>query len=191
MPKSLEDLTVDELLAQAKAMQPVYELSRTLMNDPEARAALQQHTKRLQPQRHIPELEQREQIEAAIAAERKEREKLQQQMLERDIRERVERQRAEIKAKYGFSDDDVKAVEALMMDKDDPIPSYSAAAKVHNASKQSAQPTSAVFEVPVYTMPDDEDWKAGYGNKQALNKIGLRKAYEALNEIRSGKMVNT
>jgi hypothetical protein len=186
--ESLEDLSHDELLARMRAVQPIANLASALMADPQARILLQREVKRLNPKANIPDLELRDAVDSRIDEQRKELEKLQQQMLERDVRDRIERERATIKAKYGFSDADVAAVEALMTDKDEPIPSYGAAAKVHAAAKASHVPTPASYAPPTFEMPETDVWARGIGNKAELNKIAMNEAYKALADVRSGKV---
>ena len=63
-----------------------------------------------------------------------------------------------------------------------------AAVKVWKASKQLATPTPSAYEVPTFTMPDKDVWAPGIGNPGKLDKIFRDEMYNALKEIRSGKV---
>jgi len=102
--------------------------------------------------------------------------------------DRIEKERSRVKSDYNFNDADVAAVEKLMVDKDAPIPSYAAAAKVYKASQQLAAPTSHALKPNTWEMPEKDVWAGGIGNKMNLNKIALEEAYKARNEFLSGAM---
>lgn len=189
MAKSLEDLTVDELLARARETERDSQLIRAISANPEARASLQRAIKTVAPQTSIPEIDTQDAIAKAIAPEREERLKLERKIQEDDIRRRLEKNRADIKAEFKLSDDDVLEVEKLMTREVDPIPSYRAAAQVYTAMRQSATPTPASFSVPTFQMPENEVWGKGIGNKAMLDKIAIAQANEALNELRQGKAI--
>ena len=185
---SLEDLTVDQLLAQAKQFQGSHNLMQTLMRDPVARETMQRALKKADPNVVIPEIEAKDQVMTALGEERKERQRLEKEILEDRVRARLEKQRSEAKAKYHFDDADMAEVEKLMVDPNDPIPTYDAAARVHAASKRSATPTPAILSAPTYEMPEKDTWGKGIGNKANLDRIAMTEAFAALNDIRSGKV---
>ena len=185
---SLEDLTTDQLLAVARQTQGSHELLGALMRDPAARETVQRHLKKLNPALAIPEIDAKDAVLAELAEERKKRETLENNYREDKIRERIERQRAEVKTKYKLTDADMIEVEKLMLDKDNPIPTYDGAARVFNASKTTAAPTPSILNPPTYDMPEKDVWGRGIGNKAMLDKIAMNEAYAALNDIRSGKV---
>jgi hypothetical protein len=185
---SLEDLTTDQLLARARELEGSEATLRALTSNPKTRETVQRALKTLNPNLVIPEIDAKDSVRAEIDTERQERIKLQNQIQERDIRERIEKQKADVKSKYRLTDEDMTGVEALMIDKENPIPTYDAAARVYLASRQSATPTPASFAPPTFSMPEKDVWGKGIGNKAALDKIAMGQAFEAWNEISSGKV---
>lgn len=185
---SLEDLTTDQLLARARELEGAETTLRALTSNPKTRETVQRALKTLNPNLVIPEIDAKDSVRAEIDTERQERIKLQNQIQERDIRERIEKQKASVKAQYRLTDEDMTGVEALMIDKENPIPTYDAAARVYLASRQSATPTPASFAPPTFDMPEKDVWGKGIGNKAALDKIAMGEAFNAWNEISSGKV---
>lgn len=185
---SLEDMTHEQLAQHARQLEGSANLLQQLLGDPSTREVIQRKLKKDNPALAIPEIDAQDRVEAALAEERKEREKLQKQMLERDVRERIEKQRAAAKAKYQLSDADMTEVEKLMTAEHDPIPSYDAAARVFKASKATGTPTTADIRPPVFDMPEKDVWGKGIGNKAMLDKIAINEAYSALNDLRAGKV---
>lgn len=177
MATSLESMTTEQLQESTR-------LLHTLLNSPDTR----EDTLRLIKKKNnvpIPELDAKDAVLAEVTKEREARLKLEAQLQERDILARIEKEREKVKQTYQLTDSDVAEVEKLMVDKDAPIPNYSAAAKVYKASKQVAEPTTHLLKPNVYDMPEKSIWAPGIGNKQALNKIALEEAYKAANEFRA------
>lgn len=185
---SLEDLTTDQLLARARETESAHSLLHALTSNPETREQIQRAIKKINPKVSIPEIDSRDAVRDEIKVEREERIKLENSIRERDIRDRIEKQRASVMAKYKLSDADMLEVEKLMVSETDPIPSYDAAARVFQASKTSATPTPASFAPPTFDMPDQDTWGAGIGNQSTLNKIGLSEAFRAFSDIKQGKV---
>jgi hypothetical protein len=186
---SLEDLTPGQLLAYAQEMEQNVSVLHSIASNAETRTAFQRILKKLNPNTPIPELDAVDRANATIIKPLTDKvESLERTLQERDILARLEKQRAAVQEKYHLSDEDMLAVQALMVDKDHPIPSYDAAARVHVASRQSAPSTPASYAPPVYDMPAKETWAAGIGNPAMLNRIGLTKAFEAWNDLQSGKV---
>lgn len=175
---SLENMTTEQLQESTR-------LLHTLLNSPDTREATLRLIKKKTGQ-VMPEIDAADSVRGDIAKEREERQKLEARIQEREIMDRIEKERAKVKKDHELSDADVLEVEKLMVDKDAPIPSYAAAAKVYKASKQVAEPTSHMLKPRTWDMPEKDVWAAGIGNKQALNKIALEEAYKASNEFRQG-----
>ena len=193
---SLEDLgnlTTDQLLARAREMEGSANLLNTLAQNPATRGDLQRLMKKANPSLVIPEIDAADAVRGEIR-ERDERiNKLEQQMLEDKVRTRLEKQRADARSKYNLSDADMSEVEKLMTheDPEQRIPGYDAAARVFAASKQNTVPTHAAIAPPVYTMPENDVWGKGIGNKAALDKIALSEAYAAWNDAVGGRYAKT
>lgn len=184
---SLEDLTVPELLAQAKKLEEGNRLFNTLLNDPETRAETLKLVKRKNPSMPIPEVEASNELEQKLEVERAERRKLEERITSENIERRIEKERARVMKAYDLTDEDMSEVEKIMTDKEAPIPHYDAAAKVFKAQRSQAAPTSHLIANPTFTMPTKDIWKGGIGNKAALNNIALDQAYKAWNEVAGGK----
>lgn len=186
MAKSLEDYTLPELIAEHRTSLEKNRLFDTLMSDPETRRDALALVKKKNPTMPIPELEVEARNDAALAEERKEREKLETRVRQSEIRESMRVERERVKSEYGLNDADVIEVEKLMLDEKAPIPHYDAAAKVYKASRAQAEPTSSQLSVKTYDMPDKGTWARGVGDKMGLDKVFREKAYEAVNEVRRG-----
>lgn len=186
---SLEDLTTDQLLAAARQWQGQAALVEQLAKDPKTRLELQRLVKTVKPDAVFPELEAREAVRSEIEVEREARKKLEEKILEREVKDRLERQRAQVRDAYKLTEADMLEVEKMMVDPDPEkrMPTYDTAARVFAASKTQATPTPAVLNPPTFDMPDAKDWKAGIGNPAKLNQIGLTQAFAAWNEITGGK----
>lgn len=192
---SLEDLTPDQLVAYARQLEPhagSTELLRQLGANPKTREKLQRLIKEVAPGTPIPELDAVDRANETIIKPLADRiDELQRQVLERNVLDRLERERGRIKSHYHLSDEDVQGVEALMVKSDtnpDPIPSYDAAARVFVATRMSAAPTPAAFSPPTYQMPEKEVWARGIGNPQELNRIAMNEAINIWNDLAAGKV---
>ena len=185
---SLEDLTVDQLRARAAETESSHALLQSLTQNPKTREVIQRAIKSVNPNVVIPEIDAADSVRGEIKAEREERLKLERSIQERDIRDRLERQRAAIQVKYKLTADDMIEVEKIMTREVDPIPSYEGAAQVYKASRTSATPTPASFAPPTFDMPEKEIWGKGIGNRSNLNKIAMDEAFKAWGDIASGKV---
>lgn len=177
---SLENMTTEQLQESTK-------LLHTLLNSPDTRESTLRLIKR-KTGAPMPEIDAKDSVLAEVEKEREERKKLETRIQEREIMDRIEKERAKVKAANNLSDDDILAVEKLMTDKDAPIPNYAAAVKVYQASKQIGTPTTAQLNPKTFSMPEKDIWAPGIGNRMQLNKIALEEAYKAASEFRGGKV---
>jgi hypothetical protein len=198
MAGSLEDMTVDQLLAHAKSLQGQASLLTSLTSNPETRETIQRALKKVNPKLSIPEIDAKDAVREEIKAEREERLKLERQLMEREARDNVKERRAAIKAKYSLSDADVEKVEALILDHKEENWSHDTGAAVFAASRESAKPTPATFVPPTYQLMEgkDDPWAGGLmsnapgggGTRARLDRIGMNEAYKAMNELFGGKV---
>jgi hypothetical protein len=196
--KSLEDMTVDELLAHAKAMQPFANTFTSLTSNPETRETIQRAMKKINPKLSIPEIDAKDSVRDEIKAERDARLKLEERIQTDEIKRSIEARKAKATRDYGLTEADLIEVEKLMLDPENPIPTYDAAARVFKASKVSATPTPSTLIPPVYTLSEGKDdpfAKGMFGNapggggaKARLDHAGMNAAFEAMNEIMGGKV---
>lgn len=185
--EELSNLPLDQLLQYAKKAGESDALLKKVLGGDTRKEALKL-IKKANPTMVIPEIDAASDLETQLEAEREERRKLEAEYREDKLRRSIEAEHNRVKSEHGLSDKDFEEVHALMLDEKDPIPSYGAAVKVWKASKQLATPTPASFENPTFTMPDKDVWAKGIGNPGQLNKIFMSEMYNALNEIRSGKV---
>lgn len=188
MPQSLEDLTPGQLLDHARAMQQRTALFDPLMQDPDTRGEVLRVMRKKFPNMPIPELDAQHAAEKLVATEREERVKLEAKLQEESIERRLSEQRTQVKAKHGLTDADLSEVEKIMTDKDAPVPNWEGAVRVFKASRVQATPTPATLEPRVYDMPAKETWAGGIGNKARLDKIAMKEATSAANDIISGRV---
>jgi hypothetical protein len=186
--KSLEDMTVDELLAHARQTESQASLLQTLTKNPDTRETIQRAIKKLNPNLSIPEIDAKDAVRAEIATERDERLKLERQILERDARDNVRERRTAIREKYKLTDTDVTAIEAMMVEDKEVNWTHDAAARVYLASRKSAEPTPSIYSAPTFDMPEKDVWAPGIGSPAKLNKIALEQAAAAWNELAGGKV---
>lgn len=184
--KSLEDLTTNELLEHAKKSDEGARLMNSLLSDPALRGDALRLLKKKNPAMAIPELDSTSALEKRLEDESTARQKLEADMRERDIRDRIKSERDRVIKTYDLTDADMAEVEKIMTDEKAPIPHYDAAVKVYRAQKVQATPTSHLLNPPMFEMPTKDVWGPGVGNKARLNKIGMEQAYAAWNEIHTG-----
>lgn len=185
---SLEDLTANELLAHAKRLEEGNRLYGPLMNDPETRGEMLRLIKKKNPGMPIPEIDAQDAASRLVASERAEREKLQSELRDEKLHRQLRESRERVKNEYDFTDADLLEVEKLMTDEKAPIPHWDAAAKVYRASRAQATPTAQALEAPVYEMPSKDKWGHGIGRPAELNKIAMKEAVAAFNDISSGRV---
>lgn len=183
--RSLEDYTPIELIAAHRAALEKTRLWDTLISDPQTRPQALALVKQKNPTMVIPELDQKQANDAALAVEREAREKLTLEVRDLKINARIEAERKRVMKDHNLSESQLLEVEKLMVDETAPIPHYDAAAKVFKASQVQATPTSAQLAVMTYDMPDKSIWGKGVGNRMALEKSFKEAAYAAVNDIRS------
>jgi hypothetical protein len=180
---SLEDLTLPQLLERTKKLESDNALFNKALNDPTTRTEQLALLKKSNPTLPIPELDVKAASDAALAAERGAREKLEKDVRDLQIQGRIDAERKRVMKEHGLSESDLLEVEKLMVDEKAPIPHYDAAAKVFKASRTQAEPSSSLISRQ-YEMPSKDVWGKGVGNKIELNKIAERMAYDAVNDLR-------
>jgi hypothetical protein len=151
--RSLEDLTVPELLATARAATEKSQLFDTILSDPATRKEALALVKKRNPNMPIPELD------AENAASSRRRRRAQGAPEARGPHARERDARAHRRAahdrhdKYKLTDADLLEVEKIMTDETAPIPHYDAAVKVWRAQKSQAVPTSRTSRPPCTKCP--------------------------------------
>ncbi len=179
MAQSLEHLTPEEIAQMAQTYQAALE-------NPDTRETMLRVTKKLNPGISIPEVDLKDQARAAFGESKKEMDELKNEIRARDARDRIERERSDLR-EQGYNKDDVAAIEKIMMDEH--IPNYKTAAKYYANARQVAEPTPSSGAQPgsTYDLPADA-LAAGKGGKPGLTKFARQQADAAMTEILSGRV---
>lgn len=181
MADSLEDYSPEQVAQLAGTY-------KALLDNPETRELALRMTKKVNPAVSIPEIELKDAAAKAFKAQADRQDALEQQIRERDARDRINAERQALRDQ-GFSADDIPLIEKIMTD--ERIPSYATAAKYYKAQQQVAQPTAHGTQnmggSRQYSLPSNalDALKAGKGG---LKQFGRDQAAAALDEIRSGQI---
>jgi hypothetical protein len=186
--KSLEDYSVDELVAHARGLEAKAGFFDAINKNPETRESTLRMLKKVKPDLNIPEIDAKDAVMAAVGKQGETIEALERKLMEREARDNVRERRLAIRDKYRLSDEDVTRVEQLMVDEKEANLTHDMAARLYRAQQQSAPATPASFSPPSYQMPEKDIWGGAIGNPAKLNKIAMEQAYEAWGEIVGGKV---
>ena len=167
---SLENLSIE---AQAE----LAALAKTLAEDPKTRKQFLQLTKQVRPDVPIPEIEIEERTNEVLTAANKRVESLEAKLRQKEAKEALEKRRQDLlKKQLVSSEDDIKEVEKLMVEKG--IANHETAAEYHQWMKQMSAPTPSQFPQPVMSRFNTADFMK--------NPVGAARdaAHAALNEFR-------
>jgi hypothetical protein len=131
---SLEDLTPE-------ARDELALLARDLSENPATRKDFLKLTKKAKPNLAIPEIDIDEQVTAALGADRKRVESLENQIRERDARDELDKRRKKVADRVG--EENVAAVEKLMLDEG--IQKHDTAAEYWQYRQRVDAPTPSPF----------------------------------------------
>jgi len=167
---SLENLSPE-------AQQELAILAKNLFEDPRTRKPFLHLTKQVRPDVPIPEVEIEEQTNKVLSEAKAEVQSLKDQIRQKEAREELERRRQSL-IKKGLidSEDDIKEVEKVMVEKG--IANHETAAEYHAYMKQMAAPTPSQFPQPVMSKFNTKDFMK--------NPVGAARdaAHAALAEFR-------
>jgi predicted metal-dependent hydrolase len=152
-------------------------LSQQLAENPETRREFLKLTKRIKPDLTIPEIDMEERMSSASERNEARVQELEAKLQKREAMDELERRRMDLRKKNLVSDDeDVQAVEKIMLDKG--ITNHETAAEYHKWMKQSATPTPTGYNPsPLNSFNLKEYWK----NPQVAAR---NEAFKALNDLR-------
>jgi len=115
-----------------------------MMSNEKIRPQLLKLIKEQFPERQIPEVDARNALDNRLTEELKGRdeklEKLEKELLEERLHRQIDSQRSLLKSQYGFSDEDITAVEKLMVD--NPGINYEFAAKHFDSTRKALRPSN-------------------------------------------------
>ncbi len=177
---SLDGYSTEEVAGMAST----YE---ALLKNPETRELALRLTKKVDPNLSVPEIDLKDQARAAFQETNKKIESLEDQIRKSDARDRIERERKALRD-TGLNDDDVAAVEKMMVTEQ--IPSYGTAAKLYRAERELAAATpsqGAVQQSTTYQLPESA-LAAGKSGKGGLSQFARNEADAAMNDLRSGRI---
>jgi hypothetical protein len=184
MAATLEGFTPEQIEAMAGEY-------HKLVSNPATRREVLAATKKLNPQRPIPELDVQAQLEAELRKRDERDAKREEERQAEQIEARVRESRRELK-EQGYETKDIEAIEKLMTEKG--IPSYATAAEFYSAQRKLAEPTpgDVVNERPgsghrTYSLPTDP-LTAMKGGKKALSAWGRDAAASAIDDLRAGRV---
>ena len=168
---SLENISLearDELAA----------LAQQLAENPSTRKEFLRMTKKVKPDLPIPELEIEDSTHAAVSKAEQRVQQLEAKLREKDaLAELDKRRQALIKKGLIASEDEVKDVEKIMLERG--ITNHETAAEFHQWMKQAAVPTSSGYNPQVINKFDlNKYWKnpVGAARDEAVRALGdLRK----------------
>lgn len=144
-----------------------YEILQAMTRNPETRSRTLRDIKTVRPQMVIPEVDARAEIEADFESKLKplqeQYEALKRERMEDKIQAELERDRADVRKRFQLSDEDLKAVEQLMLDKK--LPSHDSAAKVYLMERTPLSPRG--FTRPEVAAQKGEDWRQELRNPKS------------------------
>ena len=130
----------DEEYAFLQGRRQVADFVESIYNDPTLNKEAKLLIKRKYPNLAIPDYDIEEKVNSRLDAEKKAREDQEEAIRQRQADERIASERSRVQKEYGFTEDGMKQLEDLMLEKN--IGDYEAAATYH-ASKnpKASQPT--------------------------------------------------
>jgi hypothetical protein len=167
---SLENLSLE---AQAE----LASLAKSLAENPATRKQFLSLTKQVRPDVPIPEIEIEERTNTVLSEANKRVESLEAKLRAKEAKEELDRRRQVlVKKNLVQSEDDIKEVEKIMVEKG--IANHETAAEYHQWMKQAAAPTPSQFPQPVMSRFNTSEFMK--------NPIGAARdaAHAALTELR-------
>jgi hypothetical protein len=168
-------MSLENLSSEAQA--ELAYLAKSLAEDPKTRKQFLQLTKQVRPDVPIPEIEIEERTNQVLSQANKRVETLEAKLRQRDAKEALEKRRQDlVKKQLVQSEDDIKEVEKLMIEKG--IANHETAAEYHQWMKQMSAPTPSQFPQPVMSRFNTVDFMK--------NPVGAARdaAHAALQEFR-------
>jgi hypothetical protein len=141
-------------------------LMQTLAESPDTREDILRLTKKVKPGLNIPEIDLKDSTNLALQQVRQENEKIRAELKSRDAQAELEKRRKTLVKKGLVSnEDDIEAVEKIMIEKG--IPNHETAAEYHQFMKQAAKPTPTGYNPSAVRQFDlGKFWKDPRGAAQ-------------------------
>ena len=153
-------------------------LMQTLAESPDTREDILRLTKKVKPGLNIPEIELKDNTNQALQQMRQENEAIRNELRTRDAQAELEnRRKALVKKGLVSSEDEIEAVEKVMLDKK--ISDHETAAEYHRFMKEAAKPTPTGYNPSAVRQFNlGKYWKdpKGAAQQEAMNALAdLRK----------------
>jgi len=141
-------------------------LMQTLAESPDTREDTLRLTKKVKPGLNIPEIDLKDSTNLALQQIRQENEQIRAELKSRDAQAALENRRKNLMKKgLASSEDEVDAIEKLMIEKG--IPNHETAAEYHQFMKQAAKPTPTGYNPSAVRQFDlGKFWKDPRGAAQ-------------------------
>ena len=141
-------------------------LMQTLAESPDTREDILRLTKKVKPGLNIPEIDLKDSTNLALQQVRQENEQIRAELKSRDAQAALENRRKNLMKKgLASSEDEVDAIEKLMIEKG--IPNHETAAEYHQFMKQAAKPTPTGYNPSAVRQFDlGKFWKDPRGAAQ-------------------------
>jgi hypothetical protein len=156
---SLENLSLE-------ARDELASLMQTLAESPDTREDILRLTKKVKPGLNIPEIDLKDSTNLALQQVRQENEQIRAELKSRDAQAALENRRKNLMKKgLASSEDEVEAIEKIMIEKG--IPNHETAAEYHQFMKQAAKPTPTGYNPSAVRQFDlGKFWKDPRGAAQ-------------------------
>lgn len=168
-------MSLENLSSEAQA--ELAALAKSLAEDPKTRKEFLKLTKQVRPDVPIPEIEIEERTNTVLAQAENRVKSLEDKLRQKEAKEELQKRRdALVKKGLVESDDDVREVEKIMVEKG--IANHETAAEYHSWMKQMSAPTPSQFPQPVMSKFNTKDFMK--------NPVGAARdaAHQALAEFR-------
>lgn len=179
----LEGYSADDIAAMASAY-------ASIVTNPETREATLRLQKKVNPQARLPEIELADQIKAATKEQQEKIDAQAAKLIQMEAEQRIRDEREKLRA-AGFSDADVTAIEAEMIEakKGGTVLTYESAAKYYKASKTMAVPTATPHVTSMTNeLPGDALKAYKEKGRNGLNNYARERAGKALDDILAGRI---
>ena len=173
--ESLESLTADPATAE------LAELARSLANDPATRKQFLRLVKQKNPNQPIPEIDLESSMQAFAKPHLDKIQAMEERMLKSEAENNILKKRESL-FKKGFSEEDVAAIEKMMIEKQ--IGSHDTAAEFFAAQKKVAEPTPTSFASTMTLPVKGKEVKEAGG----IRNWSLQEAFKAAEDIRAGRV---
>lgn len=158
-------------------------LAKTLANDPSTRKDFLRLVKKQSPKTPIPEIDIEESLSQFAKPHLDKLAQMEKAALERDVKDKIESRRRGLKDSKGYSDDDITAIEKMMVEKG--IASHETAAQFYDMEKKLAQPSPSSLARMTTSLPVD---KKSIKEAGGVKKWALTEAFKAAEEIKAGRV---